>query len=192
MKLNLRKARKLEKKIRTFLNAMDLDAEKKFSLADDCETIHMKIDNECADYAARVCQAQGLNRIIYAIRERINEKNYKNGISKLMLDMKHLEADLNMLGKIDTGTTQPSIGEIELSVNAAKSALSDTSSYRSRSTKVKLCVLGEVFARGTKLAITILTKEIEDLEDKIAKKNLSSTIKLDEDEVSILTGFNIL
>ncbi len=192
MKLNLRKARKLEKKIRTFLNAMDLDAEKKFSLADDSEAIFKQIDNECADYAARVCQAQGLNRIIYAIRERINEKNYKNGISKLMLDMKHLEADLNMLGKIDTGTTQPSIGEIELSVNAAKSALSDTSSYRSRSTKVKLCVLGEVFARGTKLAITTLTKEIEDLEDKIAKKNLSSTIKLDEDEVSILTGFNIL
>ncbi len=192
MKLNLRKARKLEKKIRDQINLISFDPTAKMSIANSVDDICNEIKIHGDNFHSNLQAVTDLIDVIYDIRDKIDKANHDNsGISFQMNEMKFLETKLEILEQINTDASIPSEEEIQLALDSGKSRLENGRSYDRELTE-RFYIITEDRKKFINKERKSIKREIEDVEDNIAKLNLSQSIKLAPAVVKLLKDNDIL
>jgi len=188
VKLNLRKARKLESKIQKHLQEtiyvnkdMNLTVRVKSKSTDVLQAIAAKKDIVIADFATR----EKLLDIRFAIRGLISAANADQGIDALMTKKALLE---NKAKDIQDRAShiQPALPKelLEDELEAHKKA--KPSEYGDVQTTFRTNVVPEEELEKLADKVADIRREIEDVDDKLSEKNLSAKVDIAEGDTKLL------
>lgn len=190
MELNLRKARKLEAKIQTYVDAMSLSPAVKVRIMADADERSLVLHDERAKYVNDLEVQKSLINTRFGIRQAISEANQATGINALINRRENLQA---LLAKTTTGVDALDEAEANDMVSARKAKLEKgNDSYGDPSVTLTLPVTTKEDVKLFKAYDSYLKKSLEDIEDQLSQKNLGAKISLTENMVVLLQSAGLL
>lgn len=193
MELNLRKARKLEAKIKTFLDQTNLEHQVAVRIKGDAVEAAAKIQAATDKLAADLDLHTKLNELRFAIRKGIADVNQHVGINALMNQREHLQAKLQLLGKLAESEVAHGANELQdLLKNTATSIEQGTNHYGQSLVHVITSAVTKDVKDSVKSGIASLKKDLEDLEDELAQKNIGAKIIVEDSSVNLLKSAGLL
>lgn len=191
MELNLRKARKLESKIQTFTDAMNLSPAIKVRVMGDADERSLALHDGRAKYINDLEVQKALINVRFGLRQSISDANQAVGINALINKRENLTA---LLAKTTTGVD--ALDELEANDLAASKKLSlekgESRGYGEPSVTFTLPVTTKADVEQFKRHESLLKKSLEDVEDQLSQKNLGAKIVLNEDTVNLLQSVGLL
>lgn len=187
MKLNLRKARKLEEKIRKYVESGDTSFNFRVRIKEDPEKVVSERYTVRQKVLSDVQDLEKLIELRYTIRNNIGTNNETSGINSLISQRAMLESKYKFF-KNDSlsfmGGPVVSDDEIrdtlEIKVNAAPSK------YGNTDVTATFCALTDEDLDNREEIRKAIKRELEDIDDKLSAKNLNTTIELDNNQVTLL------
>jgi viroplasmin and RNaseH domain-containing protein len=190
MKLNLRKARKLEQKIMNYTAKNNLDTNLDVLVTKEAKKVAPLVFQSRDKFQDKLNSYIDLITLAYKIREMIGSSNEKSKINLLMNKRAMAAAKAELLDSYITLDQSPSTEELEIMLSNKKKMLEEGSRYGTA--KYKVPILHKSDLDNMKKAGRDYIKEIEEIDDEIAKKNLSTNILLDEKDVKLLELFELV
>lgn len=189
MELNLRKARKLEVKLRNVIET-----------ASPTSSARVRALGTPAERAEALAQARKeflnqndlLLRLIgarFAIRKAIAKANAETGINDLMNRREELQA---ILSKSQAGVEQLNVNEVEDMAQARKATLERGDRIGEAAVSMILAVATKEDVEAFKKADEVTRKRLEGIEDELAQKNVGVKITLDQETQSLLQTVGLL
>lgn len=188
MELNLRKARKLESKIATYVAAMSLASAVKIRVLSSKEERSDAIATARKELFEQIEKRNALIQIRFEIRKAIGDANQAVGINTLINRREETQNLLQNVATLEAVDYQ----EIDDTVLSRKASVETGSSNRYDGTSFTANVATKGDLDRLSNYRTELTKELEDLEDQLAQKNLGTKITLSEEVVSLLRPVGLL
>lgn len=189
MKLNLRKARKLETKIANHLNTQHIQTNVKVLANESFDSVQKKV----GDAQSKVLQTIETNRKLtqtrYSIRNRIDEQNQKVGINSLMNQREQVQHELKVLNNVSK-EARFSMDEVILTMTSKKAALDK--GERHIDVNVNVDVVSEKLAAAVKEQTKSLRNQLEDIEEQLTQKNAGAEVTLTSEEVELLKVSDLL
>jgi len=187
MKLNLKKARKLETKILSAINErLSLSATVRVNA--DITDIEVKILNARKTAVDGIANKQALIDLRYKIRRLIAEANEQSGVSSLISDKVRLSAQKDLLNVYISEEVGLEKEELEDEINQKRKDLNKDGSFmRSKSALDSFDVLSKKDMDNFKNKRIDIIKEIEDIDDKLAELNYTTKITIDQSDIDLLT-----
>jgi hypothetical protein len=199
MELNLRKARKLESKIQTYLDTEPLQTTVPVRTLGTTKTAVSEVKSARKETLKTLDSRLELSKVRYGIRREIEKKNEECGINSLLNDKVLTEKKLQQYKSV--GNT-PSYTETELGdyLKANKTLLESgtVESDRWGATKAEpkttftVPVLSEKDLEKIESSKTDLTRRLEQIDDDLSLKNMSTKIVLTKDVTKLLESHRLL
>lgn len=190
MELNLRKARKLEAKILTYVNAMSSKNAVNLRVLSSQEERAAQLKAGREEFEKQYKLRTSLVEARFAIRDLIGSANHEVGINTLMSQREKLTA---ILAVVPQDTSALDLNEVEDSVKAKRVRLENGSENRyddKVTIAASVATSEDVFILEGK--VKALKRDLEDIEDKLSQKNVGCKIKLGESTVSLLKSVGLL
>lgn len=188
--LSLRKARKLEAKIQSHADAMDLRQEVQIRVLASKEERDAAIAAARTKYNEAVQLRRSLIQARFEIRNDIATANAGSGINTLMARREAVQA---LLAKSTATVTALDALRAEDQVAAKKQVLdSGNSSYGAPSVTLVIPVSTEEDIAEFKDFDIFLKKELEEIEDQLSQKNLGVKIILKEETEKLLQSVGLI
>ena len=190
MKLSLKKARKLESKIKNY-EEMAADKIRTTALLrnnEESSESEFKIKKAQEDFKKELEEYMSLVELRYKIRHTISAKNNDSTINELLNSKVCLETKLTCLYRF---SEEDKLSDILLIEDEKVNARDSNSRYGSKST-INIPILSEKIMTNIKESVYKIKKQIEKIEDKLAAKNLSAKISLSEDDKILLESHRLL
>lgn len=201
MELNLRKARKLESKIQSHLDATSLDVTTSVRLLGTLDEAKKTVEDSKSEALKGLLTRETLLRLRYDIRRQIEEKNEVSGINKLINEKVVTDKLYRELSSLSTSSAFSEIElEDQLKANSAHLGMTtdetDIFSRRPKNstvkTTIKISVLNKTDLENLESKKADYKKALEDLEDSINQKNLSNNVVLSEDTTKLLQSYRLI
>lgn len=192
MEINLRKSRKLEAKINTYVEAMDLKTAIKVRALASTEERAAALASARINYLGDLGIQRALIKARFQIRGQISTANQNVGINALIGKREEITA---LLSKSNAGVDTLDVAELEdLASTKAKSLSNggDSRAYGESTVTITVPVSTNEDLKAFKSLASDLKKELEDIEDQLSQKNLGATITLDNDTVALLQSVGLL
>jgi hypothetical protein len=185
MKFNLRKARKLENKIGAFIGEKqrELDSCVNVRVNEDLNNIDNIVNEARAGFFNEFNNINNLMEARQNIRNLIGEANQKESINEFISQKVLAEAKLSKINSI-LGFETFDKKQTEDSLEYSKKALENGERYAR--TTVKVSFLTNIDEDKFKTDKRLLVKQIEELDDKLAKLNYTIEVQLDANTVKLL------
>lgn len=195
MELNLRKARKLEKTIETYLSEHSLKTEAQLRVQVEGEAqIQAALDQACEKVEAAAKIRQELLNARYRIREQVAKANEATGVNALIHKKALSEAMLKEVKELaDVAPT--SYVDVSDLIGMKKNALSKGSlPHYNESSALYASVQAVSTAVHNKhvLQVNELKREVERLDDELSQKNIGVKITLDLSTEALLKRVSLL
>ena len=134
-----------------------------------------------------------LNELRFAIRKSIADVNQHVGINALMNQREHLQAKLQLLGKLAETEVAHGVNELtDLLKNTANSIEQGVERYGQSLVHVTTSAVTKEVKDSVKNGIAGLKKDLEDLEDELAQKNIGAKVIIDDSSVNLLKSAGLL
>jgi hypothetical protein len=191
VELNLRKARKLESKIQKVVDSMDLKSSVRVRALATASERAVVLDAARLKFLADVETRDFLITIRFLIRKLIGHHNASSGINDLITEREELT---ELLAKNQSGVFVLDIAEAEDLANAKKTRLEagKGAGYGDEGVTITLPVSYQSDLFLFEKRNSDIKKRLEDIEDLLAQKNLSSKITLGETAIQTLQSAGIL
>jgi hypothetical protein len=193
MELNLRKARKLEAKIKTFLEQSSLEHQVSVRIKGELQEAQDKVKAAAEKLVTDLDLHTKLNELRFAIRNQIAEVNQAVGIHSLMNKKEALQAKAKLLERVVS--TELAHGESELKdllSNTVSSIEQGANRFGQSMVTVETSVVHKDIKDSVKNGINAIKKDLEDLEDSLAQKNIGAKVTLEEDSVKLLQSAGLI
>ena len=193
MDLNLRKARKLESKIQKHLAAAQLKGSVDVRIKGTLESALDEVSKGGKKLSEDLTNLLKLNEIRFDIRNQIANANQGVGINALMTQREMLKAKSEVLTKLMSVEIAPSKEQLgDLLEGKQKQLDKGGDSYGRLLVTVDVPVVGETERATINDQISSTIKELEDVEDQLAQKNLGAKISLSADAATLLKSQGLL
>ena len=191
MDLSLKKARKLEAKIATFINQKktELNTQESIRLSSDITAVTTQVGEFRTTFFDNLKLVNNLITIRQEIRDQISEANFNTGIDNLISNKVLLENKIAVLNAF-VGHDIYDQGEVEDVLALGKKQLEGGSHYVRTSTEISF--LNQVDKDKIRIDKQSLQKEIEAIEDKLAELNYSSKLRLNSITTKLLQDNNLI
>ena len=193
MELNLRKARKLEKKIEHFVSDLKsrIDRSKPIRVNADLqsETIPTLIQAR-VDFNLAIDNIQALIKVKYSIRGMIADANFASGINALIVGKVSLENQISILNSVSQRIPILDLKVLEDEIGITKAQAANGSRFVQSSIDANF--LMELDEKEYKQKQLALAKEIEAKEDRLLELNFATKIKLNNKLISLLQVNSLL
>lgn len=192
MELNLRKARKLETKIRGVIDAADLRPSTKVRALATPEERSKALEHARADFLGANLLLTRLIKARFSIRRAIAKANADTGINDLMGKREEVQS---LLAKNQSGVEVLDMKEAEDMASARRSALEGGGQrgYGGESSvTLALPVATAEDVASFKRTESDLKKQLENIEDELSQKNVGVKITLDSETASLLQTVGLL
>jgi hypothetical protein len=193
MKLNLRKARKLEQKIATYLSSdLELPTSIEVVITAAPESVTKKVNETSQKLDVSVNNAIVLHKVRYQIRDAINKAN-SNAVGGASLNSLVNRVQLNkaIVAQLSPISRAEVALETETEIHEVLEAAGKKQSHFG-STKASFSVMDKSTKENLEKLKYDTMKENEDLEDKINVINISSEVELSDDQVRVLQDCKIM
>lgn len=190
---NLRKARKLELKIQSFINVLDCNCKPVADIRAKASVSDAKtaIATARQEYLIVHKHKLELMRIKFLVRDMIGKANDKSGLNELLTRKALAESQIRILNEaMNERNVAKDLPLLQDEMNAQSKAL-DEGSMRARLT-ISAPVLEESDRASFEGAKKTLLNQIEEIEDKVAKINVESTIVLPIEDFQLLKKLEII
>lgn len=199
MELNLRKARKLESKIQTYLDSNPLEVKTSVRTLGTAEEAKTAILEARTAAVHSLKQREDLLKLRYSIRRKIEEQNEKVGINGLLNEKVYTEKVLKELDRIPEESTY-SEDELKDQLKARSATLGVTTEKGDYFSGPKTTV-------KTSFKVPVLTAEelqiledsklkhkrrLEEIDDELSVKNISTKVGLAEVDTKLLESHRLL
>jgi hypothetical protein len=191
MEINLRKARKLESKVKAKVVTPELE----FTLALLASSTDEEALNELAATKARLSEqfqnTLALTGVRYSIRRKIEQANETVGINQLMNLREQVQAKLanyNTIKGLDTCSTREMLDLLA----AKRKSLEKGSDNFYGKVNVSVNTLSKEEKEALESQAVGLRRELEEIEEQLIQKNVGAKITLGEDEVALLQSNGLL
>lgn len=191
MELNLRKARKLEAKILTYVNAMSLNSTVKVRIMANESERSAALAEGRSKFLSDVSTQKALILTRFFIRQAISDANQSVGVNALINKRESLQALLEKSsGKIDA----LDYSEANDLAAAKKRHLEtgELQSYGEPSVTLTLPVALAHDVAGFKAHELTLKRQLEETEDELSQKNLGAKVTLPAHTVELLQSVGLL
>ncbi len=189
MELNLRKARKLEAKILEYVTKMELKSAVKVRVMGDAEERRTLLARARSEFLKQVSIRNELSSARFSIRKAIGDANQTSGINSLINAREELTAYLSLsTANVDA----IDFAEAEDQAVARKTKLLSGDTGYDSSVTVTLPVSTETDVASFKDRDAEYKRGLENLEDKLAQKNLGVTVSLPDSMVELLSSVGLL
>jgi len=188
MKINLKKARKLEAKIYATIQGEKIETEERVRINAAITDIELKLLSGKKRVLEEIKNKQSLIELRYKIRRLIAEANEQSGVSSLINDKVMLEQQKTLLNTYISdcvGYTSEELGDVI--DQEVKEMNKEGSFMRSKSALTNLAVLMEEDMEQFKDGRLAIIKKIEDIDDKLAELNYTTKIEIEKDDIDLLT-----
>jgi hypothetical protein len=190
MELNLRKARKLEAKILTYINAMKPNSSVRVRVLATEEERNGVLAKGREKYLSDVNTRSGLLVTRFMIRQQIAEANHSTGINALINRREELQSLLAL--SIDDVDTLDQLEANDLAAAKKSHLEKGESRFSEASVTFSLPVALKEDVSAFKNTDSLIKKRLEDIEDQLSQKNLGAKIKLSEETVSLLQSVGLV
>jgi hypothetical protein len=190
MELNLRKARKLEAKILSYVNAMQLESSVRVRVLATEEERNKTLASSREKYLSDVNTRSALVITRFMIRQQIAESNHSVGINALINKREELQALLSV--SIDGVDTLDQLEANDLAAAKKSHLEKGENRFSEASVTFPLPVVLKDDLSVFKNTDSLIKKRLEDIEDQLSQKNLGAKIKLSEDTVSLLQSVGLV
>lgn len=197
MDLSLKKARKLETKIGAFVAKQSSDRDTQFSarINDTKENIEKQAIEARTKFFAELKNVDDLSSVRYKIRQLISDQNALGGdasIDNLLNEKVQLESRLARANSLER-FQKFDVLLMEDQLNSQKKILEGgANSYGRSNTTFEVNFLTAVDEQKFKDDKVVISKRIEEIEDKLAELNYSKRISLDANSVKLLSDNNLI
>lgn len=194
MKLTLRKARKLEGQIHSFIVAlqaqMRLSGQININLGDTEAQMNALRD----DYIQKRGLVVLLTTIRYNIREKIGEANAQSGLNRLLTEKEALEAVRKLYVQVTPAHVRYAPEVLAARVDQAKRVYEDPQQqrYGAASDTIQVTFLTEEDIRDNADREAEQRRIIADIEDQLLAINNGTTIEISDEFAGILRDHRIL
>lgn len=191
MQLNLRKARKIETKIRGVVDSAAIPASTKVRALATAEERAVALGRGRDDLMSATLLVTRLIKARFAIRNAIAKANSETGINDLMARREEIQA---LLAKSQTDIEVLDAKEAEDMIQTRKATLENGSraAYSESSVTLNLPVATKEDAESFKRTEKDLRKQLENVEDELSQKNVGVKITLDQETASLLQTVGLL
>jgi hypothetical protein len=191
MELNLRKARKLEAKILTYVNAMSLSPAVRVRIMADRAEREKTLNDGRTKYLSDVATQKALILERFSLRKAISDANQAVGINALINKRESLQA---LLEKTNSGVEALDLQEADDMAATKKRSLEGSGSraYGEASVTFPLPVTTAHDVAGFKAHELTLKRQLEETEDELSQKNLGAKVTLSAHTVQLLQSVGLL
>lgn len=189
MELNLRKARKLEQKIKAHIESLDVTPEVELRVLADSTTRQQTLDAARTLFLETKQKQQDLIKARFGIRHAIGITNQNVGINELVNKREAAQATLEKLAK---ETKALDVAQVEDSASARKTQIEKGEHSYNSSVTITARVLNATDIEELRKEELNIKKNLEDIEDELSSKNVNSKIKLDVNLVNLLQSNGLL
>lgn len=194
MELNLRKARKLEEKISKKVSEEQLKTSVSVRTKSTVQEIIDSYENTSSELNLQVFNLMQLNSSRFEIRSLIGQVNESSKINSLMNERESIKNNQLLLSKL-LSSSSSSIDELlDLAKSNSKALDSgETPIYSGLKNVTTSCsVVTKITLEKFKTMLNSLTKRLEEIEEELIQKNVSTKITIGEDMVKLLKDNSLL
>lgn len=191
MQINLRKANAVQAEIRRSINDINPKADLTISeytrdVLADITTAHEKFHDE-------VARKMELTNALYKIRDLVSAANAEAGINRLLTEVERVDALLQIQTAISKNRVSRSVEEINARLDKIRNASGEKASiYGDRFNIVETTVLSDYDINAANAMVKEFKRMKQNLQDSLLSVNVTTTITLDEQMVSVLREEGIL
>lgn len=195
MELKLKRALKLRKELEAVLARPELTTEVSLSLLDNTldSTSMQQIEIARTKFGERVAQYRQLSKILAGLRLNLATKNIESGIESLLSEIADVDREITMLRKITSAEVTPSAEMINAEIVMSRKELDQPKDAYSRPVKtVSFSAISEENKTIALTSVAELKRQREDLEEKRAWINSTTTVSVADADVELLRKLIIL
>lgn len=197
MKLSLRAARKLESKISLHLEENPLQAQAKVRVSADVGSAEAEMDKARVAVLDLMKANEELLALRFHLRQLISDENAKSGIDSLMNQKVFKQQMVSQLKTITNSEARLSKEELQDTLSLGKAKLNnggvqDRYGRESSGISVQVSVLTSEDIEGLKKRRVEITREIEQIEEKLTELNYSQKIEISKESEVLLQKNNLL
>lgn len=192
--MNLRKMRKLENKISKFLTKLSFGHSVEVRIKGTVDDANKRVNEGREQVAGTFAAYLDLVELRFDIRRQIDNANQTHEISALMNRREMLKGKLTILQQTDSFQVTPDETKLTDILTTKARALDKgvNSSYFGDEVTVKVPVMSSTMKHSYIATAAAIVKELEEIEDKLAQKNLSSKLELNSSQVKLLESVGLL
>lgn len=182
MKVNLRKANRIQEELSTLINKVDISLTHQFDEHRDPDAV---LTEKRSELSSSVDKKLALFDALYQIRKLTAKANAENGIDALLTDIAHIEKKITVLKPFEFVTKEANMEVIKSKIASAKEGRKDQLMYRlaqdAPETIPSINML-ESYHAELKNAKRIKRQK----QDELLALNVKSEIELSEEVVKLL------
>jgi len=187
MKINLKKARKLEAKILSAILNGRVSLEARVRVQADINDVKHKMGESRTEAINAIENDKKLIDLRFKIRRAIAVENEASGINILISNKACLMAQRDLLNNYKSGRPALDHDELRDYLDQARKDLDKENSYmRNNSTLIDVNVFEDSDFEDLKDQHAQVMRDIESVDDMIAEKNYTSKITLDQADIDLL------
>lgn len=191
MQINLRKANAVQAEIRRSINGITPKAD--LTISEYTRDVLAEVTSAHDTFTSEVARKMELTNVLYKIRDLVSAANAEAGINRLLTEVERVDAQLQIQTAISNNRVGRSLDEINARLDKIRSASGEKSSiYVDRFSNVETTVLSDYDINAAKAMVKEFKRMKQGLQDSLLSVNVTTTITLDEDMVSVLREEGIL
>lgn len=187
MKLNLRKARKLETKIKSYVDSNDISYGFRVRIKESPDKVVQSREEARQKLISDITDLEQLIELRYSIRTSIGTANESTGINRLISQRAMLESkykffkndSMSFIGK-GVVTDEEIKDTLEFKLN------NPSTGYGSDKVTTEFLALKDKDLDTRDGIRKSIKRELEDIDDKLSASNLSTTIELGINQIALL------
>ncbi|MDB4330281.1 hypothetical protein N9948_00995 [bacterium] len=199
MELNLRKARKLEVKIQTYLDTKALETEASVRTLGQAPEAQERVEAIRADSLRELTERNQLLDVRYGVRREIEKKNEESGINALLNDKILTERKFKVFDGLQ-GTPSYTTTELGDQLKAYSKVLDtgavETDRWGEAKSAPKTSFSVPVFSsddlENFEVTKTDFQRRLDKIDDDLSLKNLQTKVVLSEDNSKLLQSHRLL
>jgi hypothetical protein len=182
MKINLRKASVLQNNLNDFVKQSLPKANVEINQFED---INLQLETAETLFEGNMQKAFKFTDILYDIRKKVSLANQNAGINDVLANIANLEKKINVLNQVIHSGERLSSEVLSGKIEKIK-LKDDSSSYYHTGDEISTSIISKEKMVELKEELKSLKKQKQTFQDKLLELNVSSTIELSDDSISIL------
>lgn len=193
MKLSLRAARKLETKIGTYVDENPLNLTTKVRVNTDLKVATASLDEARKEFIQNEEDMTKLLQVKYILRQKISDENAKSEIDSLITQKVSKEQQVSRIKKLINAPIREAEEAVSDMLTLGKTNFSKGEvRYGESSVHTNLSFLIKEDVEKFKKQKNELSKEIEQIDEKVTELNHTQKVDLDDETVKLLQRHSLL
>lgn len=191
MQINLRKANAVQAEIRRSIN--DINPKADLTISEYTRDVLADITTAHAKFHDEVARKMELTNALYKIRDLVSAANAEAGINRLLTEVERVDALLQIQTAISKNRVSRSVEEINARLDKIRNVSGEKATlYGDRFNIVETTVLSDYDINASTAMVKEFKRMKQNLQDSLLSVNVTTTITLDEQMVSVLREEGIL